>query len=288
MRSVSISPQAFNHTSAADTIRSLEIASMLNFNAIKFWFDPMDYDYTKLSLTYLNDVFTAADKLQLALFISTIPNWEHDEQIGSFPYNDTEIGFYSSWLAWMVSAGNGHPSVAVYNFYCLPFERSSVDPVLGTRLAEVYRNFTSIVHLGDPDARVTLFADPIWTYIPLDSDEYDALGFQPYSWVTDSIQRDKILSFYSAASSLHACVFVDEVGFRTTDTTGRPSFAMCSSEAVKYSLVMEYRQLFERELHIGWSYFMLFDRANGVENDFGILENDGTRRASADAFLVNL
>jgi hypothetical protein len=288
MRSVFLSPQAFNHTSVGETIRALELASSLHFNAIKLWFDPIDYNYTTYNSSYLNAIFSAADGLELALFISTIQNWEYNEQIGSFPYNDTEIGWYSAWLSWVVSAGNGHPSVAVYNFYCLSFVRSSVDLALGSRLKGVYRNFTAIVHLGDPDARVTLFADPIWTYIPLPRAEYDALGFQPYSWIKDTIQRDKVLNFYHAASNLHPCVFVDEVGFRTFDTTGRPELATCSSEAAKHELIMEYRRLFEKELHVGWSYFMLFDRANGVEDDFGLIDYNETYRLSSQAFLIGL
>ncbi|MFX0101229.1 MAG: hypothetical protein ACFFCS_16770 [Candidatus Hodarchaeota archaeon] len=288
MRSVSISAQAYEHETANDTINCFNLAKELNFNTIKLWFGPDYYNRTKYNSTYLSLLFEAAENLSLSLFISSIPTYEPGESVNEFPYNETKNDFYLDWLSFILNVSKNYQCVIAYNFYIVPFEKNSVDEETRTRMRNVYLDITQMVHSNHAGAKITLWGDPLYSYIPLEKDEYDAYGYQPYSYRPNQIDRQKNLIWYHEAKKMHHCVFVDEVGFRTFDTSGWPELAICDDEMVKYSLIREYRYLYERELEIGWSYFMLLDRANGVQNDFGLYEYNFSRRYSANAFLVQI
>ncbi|MBD3354201.1 MAG: hypothetical protein GF364_22150 [Candidatus Lokiarchaeota archaeon] len=288
MRSISIGFQTYDHNTSEDTIQSFMLAKNLNFNAIKLWVGPNYYNYTKYNTTFLMQIFQAAEDLSLSLFISSIPTYEVGEQRGEFPYNATKIQLYLDWLEFTSSVSRNYDCIAAYNFWIVPFEKDTTTPGEKEDVRKVYLNITSHLKNIDPDIKITLFGDPAYSYVPLKSNEYSALGVQPYSLIKNDIQESRIRWLYEEAKKCKVCVFIDEIGFRTFDTSGRPNLAICDSEEIKYALILEYRNLFEVEMNIGWTYFMLKDRPNGIEGDFGIYSPDDVLRYSGTAFLQDI
>ena len=230
MRSVSISAQAYEHETASDTINCLYLAKELNFNAIKLWFGPDYYNRTKFNSTYLSLVFEAAENLSLALFISSIPTYEPGETVNEFPFNQTKNDLYLDWLAFILNVSKDFQSIIAYNFYIVPFEKNSVDGETKARMRNGYLDIIHLVQSNHARANITLWGDPFFSFIPLEKDEYDAFGYQPYSYRPNQLDRDKNLKWYAEARKIHPCVFVDEVGFRTFDTSGWPELAICDNE----------------------------------------------------------
>ena len=261
----------------------IQIIKRIGFKIVKLWHtDTLYFGYWPYG-DALNKTLDLFDKYNLPVYLPLVPfNYQN------FPYDEKANQDFAGLIEAAARIAKKHPSVKWLAIW-MPGNGEKVcsDPQYKYWLEQ----FASAWKANFPGGEVRLFidADPYYNKFPKDfSNNVTGFGIQPYSLIFNDIDAYRTLKYYDYFSSTGKTVYIDEYGFRTNRNSKTGWHGIVSNEGNKSYLIKKYRSFMGSYLPSTYFvYFMLFDRNNFGEGDWGILNLDRTWRLSAYSFWCN-